>query len=226
MKILIYTAEVILKNYLPLTKMFRQHGWQVEVINDELECLHLLRASAYSVILVLADKLPVDVLHSYFAKFQNLHLSTLFGVITKLDSYTERARCIGMGMDFYYISPFSYTQLLHDLTLKVHLKEERDTQFIEAGQYKLDLLSRCAYVEDKPLYLTRIQFELFALFLRRRGVVLSRVQIWEEIWGYGDYPLANTIDVHVNRLRHHLSSQHDQPIKTVYGVGYQMDDTS
>jgi two-component system OmpR family response regulator len=83
-------------------------------------------------------------------------------------------------------------------------------------------MARMVYFQGALMGLTRTEFDLLALLIRRRGTVLSRVQIWEEIWGYRDYGLANTIDVHIARLRRKLPKEFQSLIITIYGVGYRM----
>ena len=121
-----------------------------------------------------------------------------------------------------YFEPFLYSRLLADVCLAAYQQREVSQPRCSTNNFTLDLLSRTAYFKQKVLHLTRTEFDLLALLVRKQGIVLTRTQIWEAVWGYDEYPLANTVDVHVSRLRRKLPQEGGELIQTVYGIGYRL----
>jgi len=223
MHILIYlTQSALLAYYLPLTRMLRQHNWHVDICDSEQECLTLLASNSYTALACVLPREESPFLGSLTEKIKVGHENVLFGVITNRESYAERALWLGRSLDFYYIFPFSYTQLLSDLVLLSFKKEKAHSSLIQTSHFSLNILTREVYFDQVKIHLTRIQFNLLCFFLKRQGLVVTRAQIWEGVWGFDDYPLANTIDVHINRLRRKLRDDEGRVIRTIYGVGYQM----
>ena len=91
------------------------------------------------------------------------------------------------------------------------------------GGIRLDLLSRAATLDGRPVELTSREFALLELFLQNPGRVLTRTLIAEKIWD-ASYDLeTNLIDVYVRRLRKKFETSTERPlIKTVRGTGYQL----
>jgi two-component system, OmpR family, alkaline phosphatase synthesis response regulator PhoP len=76
--------------------------------------------------------------------------------------------------------------------------------------------------EGRPVQLTAREFELLSYLVRNRGLVLTRDQILERVWGYSFPADTRTVDVHIRQLRAKLGER--APIVTIRGVGYKADD--
>ena len=87
---------------------------------------------------------------------------------------------------------------------------------------ELNLISREASRADQPLSLLPTEYKLLEFLMRNTGQILSRMMIFEEVWGYHFDPGTNLIDVHIGRLRKKIdgASGAVQYIETVWGVGY------
>lgn len=76
-------------------------------------------------------------------------------------------------------------------------------------------------LEDRPLHLTRLEFDLLHFLATRPDRVQTRSQILQAVWKYPDSPInTRTVDIHVARLRHKLGTPHGRSLRTVRGIGY------
>ncbi|GGZ20873.1 transcriptional regulator [Streptomyces inusitatus] len=89
-----------------------------------------------------------------------------------------------------------------------------------AGPVRIDMVERVAVVNDQPLDLTYLEFELLAHLVAHPHRVHTRDQLVTTVWGYGHVGDGRTVDVHVARLRRKLGAEHRHTIQTVRRVGY------
>jgi len=87
---------------------------------------------------------------------------------------------------------------------------------------KIDLSGRHVSVDNNLVDLTTIEFDLLKTLAEHRGMVLSREQLLDKVWGYEFYVDTRVVDVHVGHLRQKLGR--DDLITTVRGVGYRFED--
>jgi two-component system OmpR family response regulator len=92
---------------------------------------------------------------------------------------------------------------------------------LKIADLELDLISHEARRGDQTLNLLPTEYKLLAFLMRNAGQVLTRMMIFEEVWGYHFDPGTNLIDVHIGRLRKKIEATGQQPlIRTVRGSGY------
>jgi two-component system alkaline phosphatase synthesis response regulator PhoP len=77
-------------------------------------------------------------------------------------------------------------------------------------------------VDDRPVELTTVEFDLLKTMAEHRGLVLSREQLLQQVWGYDFYGEARVVDVHVGHIRQKLGDE--RFITTLRGVGYRFED--
>jgi DNA-binding response OmpR family regulator len=87
---------------------------------------------------------------------------------------------------------------------------------------RIDTGSRQVWVDGEPVELTAVEFDLFKTLAEHRGMVLSREQLLQQVWGYDYYGEERVVDVHVGHIRQKLGD--DRFIVTVRGVGYRFVD--
>ncbi|MEI7520855.1 MAG: winged helix-turn-helix domain-containing protein, partial [Thermoleophilia bacterium] len=91
---------------------------------------------------------------------------------------------------------------------------------LEVDDLRIEVGPREVYVGDTEVALTPKEFDLLATLVQARGLVLSREQLLERVWGYTFLGDSRTIDVHVRQLRRKLGDA--CPIETVWGTGYKV----
>ena len=123
--------------------------------------------------------------------------------------------------DDFCLTPFHPSEvearLRHLLTsdLDVHRAD-----LVEYGELTLNLETYQASIEDRPLDMTYMEYELLKFLAQNPGKVFTREMLLSRVWGYEYYGGARTVDVHVRRLRAKLGEEHAGLIQTVRSVGY------
>jgi two-component system response regulator MprA len=145
-------------------------------------------------------------------------------VLTARDAVGDRVEGLDAGADDYLTKPFALQELLarlRALLRRVVPTEGSDPEVLSFADLSMDLGSREVRRGSRAMELTRTEFTLLEMFLRRPRRVLERSFILEEVWGY-DFPTtANSLEVYVGYLRRKTEAE-DEPrlIHTVRGVGY------
>ena len=144
-------------------------------------------------------------------------------VLTARDSVTDTVSALDSGADDYMSKPFRFAELL--ARVRVRLRQAQETtgpadDLLTVGSVSLDLRTRRATVAGKEVDLSAREFRLAEIFLRNAGMVLSREQLLDLVWGYDFDPGSNVVDVYVGYLRKKLGTS---TISTVRGVGYRLD---
>ncbi len=144
----------------------------------------------------------------------------------------EMDRILGlkMGADDYVTKPFSPRELVVrvEAVLRRVAPQVPDREILQIGDLTLDVESRTAARNNVPLDLTPTEFKVLAAMMRAPGRAHSREQLLEAAQGMAFEAYARTIDVHIKNLRQKLEVEAGlpDPIKTVRGVGYRIEDVS
>lgn len=141
-------------------------------------------------------------------------------VLTARDSVTDTVAALEGGADDYMAKPFRFAELL--ARVKVRLRQAQGAtgavpDALEAGAVRLDLRARRATVAGTQVDLSAREFMLAEIFMRNAGMVLSREQLLDHVWGLDFDPGSNVVDVYVGYLRRKLGAE---CITTVRGLGY------
>jgi two-component system response regulator MprA len=151
-------------------------------------------------------------------------------VLTARDAVGDRVEGLDAGADDYLTKPFALEELLarlRALLRRVTIDPGDPEEHLAFADMTMDLASREVRRGTRLIELTRTEFTLLELFLRRPRRVLERSFILEEVWGF-DFPTtANSLEVYVGYLRRKTETD-DEPrlIHTVRGVGYVLRETS
>jgi two-component system response regulator RegX3 len=152
-------------------------------------------------------------------------------MLTAKDSEADKVAGLELGADDYVTKPFSMRELVS--RVRAHLRRAEMTEHVEpepgmlaGGPVELDPGRHVALVRGEPMPLTPKEFELLETFLSRKGRLLTRQYLIEEIWGPGYVGDTKTLDVHVKRLRHKIEADPHRPahLLTVRGLGYKFID--
>lgn len=153
-------------------------------------------------------------------------------VLTARDNVTDRVDGLDAGADDYLTKPFALEELLARLrallrrATRAAADEDGDTTLTFAD-LSLDTATREVTRGERKVSLTRTEFALLELFLRRPKRVLERSFILEEVWGF-DFPTsANSLEVYVGYVRRKLEAEDEHRLlHTVRGVGYVLRETA
>jgi two-component system response regulator MprA len=145
-------------------------------------------------------------------------------VLTARDAVGDRVEGLDAGADDYLTKPFALEELLarlRALLRRVVPDEDGESEVLSFADLTMDVASRDVSRGGRAIELTRTEFTLLEMFLRRPRRVLDRAFILEEVWGY-DFPTsANSLEVYVGYLRRKTEAAGEpRLIQTVRGVGY------
>ena len=147
-------------------------------------------------------------------------------MLTARGEEAERIRGLRTGADDYVVKPFSVPELM--ARIKAMLRRaspEVISAVLKAGDIELDREAHRAYRSGRELKLGPTEFRLLEFFMRSPGRVFSREQLLDGVWGRDIYVDERTVDVHVGRLRKAINRGRERdPIRTVRGAGYALDD--
>jgi two-component system OmpR family response regulator/two-component system response regulator QseB len=194
----------------------RQAGFQVDWVRDGLAAAAELRAQPYAAA-VLDLGLPrmdgIDVLSTVRRAGVNLPIL----VLTARDAIDDRIRGLDVGADDYVIKPVDLNELAARLRALIRRAHGQAQERLSARDVELDPAARMVWKAGEPVSLSAREFDLLHALMLSAGRVLSREQIEQQVYGWGQEVESNAVEVHVSNLRRKLGSG---LIQTVRGVGY------
>jgi len=145
-------------------------------------------------------------------------------VVSANDEVSHRVAALEAGADDYMVKPFALPELvarLRALLRRAGAASKGDGEVIEVGDLMVDPARRVARRGKREMELTRREFDLLEVLARNDGIVLSRSQLLERVWGYDFEIDSNVVDVFVGYLRRKLEvGGEPRLIQTVHGVGF------
>ncbi|OAN50115.1 DNA-binding response regulator [Paramagnetospirillum marisnigri] len=205
-------------------KGLREHGFVVDIAANGDDGLGMALLGEYD-LLILDVMLPGRDGWSILAEIRQrgLEVPTLF--LTARDAVSDRVRGLELGADDYLPKPFAFAELLARIRTILRRGPVRQPSVIRIGDLELEPARMSASRGGARLDLTPKEFALLHLLARRRGEVLSRHFIAQQIWDMNFDGDSNVVDVHIRRLRLKVDDPFAQRlIRTVRGVGYALDD--
>jgi two-component system alkaline phosphatase synthesis response regulator PhoP len=223
-KILVVDDEQTLR--ITVRAYLEAEGYTVQTANDGRIALHTFRSFQPDLV-VLDVMLPeMDGLEV----LRQIRQSSEVYVIMLTARADEMDKVVGLtlGADDYIAKPFSPRELVARVKAalrRLSVPDGHKTELVSKS-VRLDNDARLVWVNDLPLDLTPIEFDLLHTLMRHHGRVLSREQLIEQVWGNDYYGDDRVVDVHIGRLRKRLESDPNQPtlIATVWGTGYRFED--
>ena len=148
-------------------------------------------------------------------------------MLTARTDEADKVAGFAVGADDYLTKPFS----LRELTVRVRAILRRVERIrsmgngsdeINRGALAVDPARRRVTVDDEEIQLTPLEFDILLTLARSPGVVFTREQLMDGVWGYRDFAGGRVVDSHVARIRRKLGEDGQEPrfIQTVHGVGY------
>ncbi len=199
----------------------RQSGFQVDWVRDGVAAEHELRAlpmngSTYAAAILdlgLPRKDGLDVLASIRAN----GISTPILILTARDALPDKVRGLNLGADDYVIKPVDLEELAARLRALVRRSHGQSQECLRVHDLVLDPAARTVKLQQEPISLSAREFELLMAMMLNADRVLSREQLEQHLYSWGQEVESNTIEVYIHNLRRKLGPGY---IHTVRGVGY------
>ena len=206
----------------------RDSAYEVEVVGNGIDGLN--RAGNHDYQLIVLDlMLPgLDGLE-LCRRLRGQSNATPILMLTAKSTELDRVLGLELGADDYLTKPFSILELqarVKAILRRSELNSEGATngehERIECGALVIDVSRRSVVIDGRPVELTAREFELLLHFARHPGLVFSRGQLLDQVWGYSHTGYEHTVNSHINRLRKKIDGAPGaaQYIETVWGVGY------
>jgi len=138
-------------------------------------------------------------------------------VITARDSVADRIKGLDTGADDYLVKPFDLDELSARMRAVLRRHAGRATPLLVAGDLQLDPATHELTQNGQPVLLSAREFALLHALLERPGTPLSRADLEERLYGWGEEIGSNAVEVHIHSLRRKLGAER---IRNIRGVGY------
>jgi DNA-binding response OmpR family regulator len=209
----------------------RREGHEVQIVDNGASALRRLESDPTSVDLVVLDLMLPGLDGRGVCRRLRATSDLPIIMLTALDDVRDKIEGLELGADDYVTKPFNPQELV----VRVRAILRRATRpaptpiasahRIEIGNLRIDLDARRVLVAGAEVALRTKEFELLTAFAASAGIVLSRDQLLERVWGGEFDGDTRTVDVHVSRLRDRLDAVHATvEIETLRSVGYRLMD--
>lgn len=193
-----------------------REGYTVDWVRDGQAAQAALGAESYAAVLLdlgLPRRDGLDVLRSTRALRNDVPVL----IITARDAVSDRVKGLDAGADDYLVKPFDLDELAARVRALSRRAAGRSEPLVRHGPITLDPATREVRVHGKPVSLSAREYALIEALTARPGAVLSRAQLEERLYGWGEEVASNAIEVHIHNLRRKLGAD---VIRNERGVGY------
>jgi two-component system copper resistance phosphate regulon response regulator CusR len=203
-----------------LCKKLRSEDYCVDGCFDGEEALDYLASVEYDAVILdimMPKRSGLQVVEQL--RRQGDHTPVLF--LTARDSIDDRVTGLDAGADDYLVKPFAFDELLARLRVMTRKRGGERSNLFTIDDLTLDIRSKRVERGGVELKLSAKEYALLEYLIRNKGVVLSRIQIEENIWGFDYEGSSNIVDVYIRYLRRKIDKDH--PVKlihTIRGSGY------
>ncbi|WP_288221169.1 response regulator transcription factor [uncultured Clostridium sp.] len=219
-KILVVEDEYSIND--AITFALRKEGYDVRSSfngKDALERFNEFKPDLVLLDLMLPDINGLDICKEISKKSYIIMLTARGEIIDKILG-------LELGADDYIVKPFEIKEVLVRIKVIFRRGEKNINKAIEEQEnqsVKIYPNNRQVIKEGKEILLRRKEFDLLNFLYENKGIVFSREDLLEKIWGYDYEGDTRTVDVHIRRLREKLNENKDNSIiETVFGIGYIM----
>lgn len=193
-----------------------QAGFEVDWVKDGIAAVEAACVEPYAA-MVLDLSLPrldgIEVL----ARLRRHGARLPVLILTARDALGDRVRGLDGGADDYVVKPVDLTELAARLRALIRRSRGEASPTLRVGEVDLDPATHRLLFRGKPVELKPREFALLQELMLNAGRVLTREQLQDRLYGWGEAIDSNTVEVHVHRLRRKLDAS---LIRTVRGVGY------
>lgn len=215
---------LILEDYQPLRSAMEQRcreaGYVVDAAADGDDALYFLKANSYAVAvldLMVPGASGLEVLRA----IREQGSRTAVILVTARDAVDDRVAGLDAGADDYLAKPFAMDELMARIRSLVRRTFEKHEAALRVGDLELDPRTHQVTRGGSRIELTAREYALLELLMLRSGELVSRSDVWEQLYEFGEEAVSNVVDVFIRNLRRKIERP-DAPklIHTKRGEGY------
>jgi two-component system response regulator QseB len=199
----------------------RQEGFTVDWVRAAEAGDAALKAEAYALLLLdlgLPRKSGLDWLGELRRRGERLPVL----ILTARDAVADRVSGLDSGADDYLVKPFDLDELSARVRALLRRQAGRAEPTLRHGELTLNPATHEATYKGEPIALSAREFALLAALLERPGAILSRAQLEQRLYGWGEEVESNAVEVHIHNLRKKLGTGF---IRNLRGLGYSVPKT-
>jgi DNA-binding response OmpR family regulator len=199
-----------------LQKGLRLEGYTVDWVTDGKAAVLALETTPFALLLLdlgLPRQDGMEVLKVLRQHDESLPVI----IITARDSLPDRVAGLDHGADDYLVKPFAIEELVARIRAVSRRQSGRVQTELQGGPLRLDPVRHLLWLRDEPVSLSAKEYALLHELMKEPDAVISREQLEDRLYGWGDEVGSNAVEVHIHNLRKKLGAE---VIRTVRGVGY------
>jgi DNA-binding response OmpR family regulator len=199
-----------------LKTALEQEGYAVDRVADGRSAAEALRGTHFDLVLLdlgLPHRDGIEVLR----ELRRREDATPVIILTARDEVRDRIEGLDAGADDYIVKPFDLDEVSARMRSVLRRAAGRGDPCIRHGGIVLDPVTRTVERDGAPVALSALEFAVLEALLQRPGAVLSRAQLEDRLYGWGEQIESNAVEVYIHGLRRKLGSD---AIRTLRGVGY------
>lgn len=206
-----------------LTFALRKEGYEVRSAFNGKEALELVEN--FKPDLVLLDLMLPDM--DGFDICKEISKNTYVMMLTARGEIFDKIVGLELGADDYIVKPFEIKEVLVRIKV-IFRRNSKEINKIEENKkdingIRISSKDRCVFKDGNLVPMRKLEFDLLNFLYENRGIIYSREDLLQKVWGYEYEGDTRTVDVHIKRLRDRLKEDKDNSIiETVYGIGYVM----
>lgn len=222
-KILVVEDEYSIND--AVTFALRKEGYEVRSVFNGKDALE--KVMEFKPDLVLLDLMLPDI--DGFDVCKEISKNTYVIMLTARGEIIDKILGLELGADDYIVKPFEIKEVLVRIKVIFRRNEKNiaETNYLEEDKkneiIKINKRERTVIKDGEEVMLRRKEFDLLNFLYENKGIVFSRNDLLDKVWGYDYEGDTRTVDVHIRRLREKLNEDKDNSIiETVFGIGYIM----
>ncbi len=208
---------------MSLRASLRSAGFHVRVASNGSEGLELALSEPPDLVL-LDVMMPQMNGFEVLQRLRERHQALPVLMVTAKGEQEDKVRGLGLGADDYIVKPFGVAELIARVNAALRLRrlEEARSEHIAVGAAEVDFASHALRRGGESLEVTAHEMKLLRYLVERDGMLLTRQQILDAVWGADYYGTERTVDNFINRLRAKIERDPKNPVHivTVRGAGY------
>ena len=201
-----------------LQQGLRREGYVVDWVTNSNSAMTALQLAPYGLLLLdlgLPDQDGIELLR--WLRQRDTAVSVI--VITARDALKDRLKGLDSGADDYLVKPFAIEELISRMRAVARRQAAPMSRELRIGPLRLDPARHLLWLRDEPVTVAAKDLALLEVLMVRPGVVLSRAQIEDRMYGWGDEIGSNAVEVRIHHLRKKIGAD---VIQNVRGVGYRI----